>query len=123
MRVFCRVVDLGSFTLAATQLGMSPAAVTRNVSVLEAHLNVKLINRSTRRLQLTEAGSEYREGCRTILEDLAIVESSIARSTRKATGRYGSVAGVYSPRFTYANYWRLTGARKTQSNSIFGPST
>ena len=92
MRVFCRVVDLGSFTLAATQLGMSPAAVTRNVSVLEAHLNVKLINRSTRRLQLTEAGSEYREGCRTILEDLAIVESSIARSTRKAHGtlRIGS---------------------------------
>ena len=80
MRVFCRVVDLGSFTLAATQLGMSPAAVTRNVSVLEAHLNVKLINRSTRRLQLTEAGSEYREGCRTILEDLDIVGDRASRA-------------------------------------------
>jgi DNA-binding transcriptional LysR family regulator len=92
MRVFCRVVDLGSFTLAATQLGMSPAAVTRHVSVLEAHVNVKLINRSTRRLRLTEAGCEYREACRTILENLDAVESSLARSTRKAHGmlRIGS---------------------------------
>jgi DNA-binding transcriptional LysR family regulator len=50
MRVFTRVVDLASFNLAARQLGMSAAAVTRSVSMLEAHLNMRLLNRTTRSL-------------------------------------------------------------------------
>ena len=58
MRVFTRVVDLASFNLAARQLGMSAAAVTRSVSMLEAHLNMRLLNRTTRSLSLTEVGKE-----------------------------------------------------------------
>ena len=50
MRIFLRVVDQNSFHLAARQLGISAAAVTRSVSTLEAHLNARLLNRSTRSL-------------------------------------------------------------------------
>ncbi|HEY3597853.1 MAG TPA: LysR family transcriptional regulator [Paraburkholderia sp.] len=86
MRVFMRVVDLSSFTLAAKQLGMSAAAVTRSVNMLEAHLNVRLINRSTRNLSLTEAGTEYLSGCRSIIESLDEIESNLIKATRSPHG-------------------------------------
>jgi DNA-binding transcriptional LysR family regulator len=86
MRVFMRVVDLNSFALAARQLGMSPAAVTRSINMLEAHLNVRLINRSTRCLSLTEAGTEYLEGCRSIINTLDEIESSLIKTTRSPHG-------------------------------------
>lgn len=86
MRVFTRVVDLTSFNLAARQLGMSAAAVTRSVSMLEAHLNMRLLNRSTRSISLTEAGASYVEGCRTIIEQLDNIESGLVRSTRELSG-------------------------------------
>jgi DNA-binding transcriptional LysR family regulator len=73
MRVFTRVVDLSSFSLAGKQLGMSAAAVTRSVGMLEAHLNMRLLNRSTRSLSLTEAGRLY-------------VESELVRATRDPSG-------------------------------------
>ncbi|WP_118185562.1 LysR family transcriptional regulator [Paraburkholderia phosphatilytica] len=86
MRVFMRVIELNSFTLAAKQLGMSPAAVTRSINMLEAHLNVRLINRSTRSLSLTEAGTEYLDGCRTIIENLDEIESNLVKTTRSPHG-------------------------------------
>jgi DNA-binding transcriptional LysR family regulator len=86
MRVFMRVVELTSFSLAGRQLGMSAAAVTRSVSMLEAHLNMRLLNRSTRSLSLTEAGRLYLEGCRAVIEKLDEVESELLRSTRDPSG-------------------------------------
>ncbi len=86
MRVFTRVVDLESFNLAARQLGMSAAAVTRSVGMLEAHLNMRLLNRTTRSLSLTEAGREYLDGCRTIIEKLDEIESNLVRTTRDPRG-------------------------------------
>ncbi|WP_207004806.1 LysR family transcriptional regulator [Trinickia mobilis] len=86
MRVFTEVWRLQSFTLAATHLGMSAAAVTRHVGMLEAHLNVRLINRTTRRLSLSDAGSDYLDACRTILRHIDEVESAIADSTLSARG-------------------------------------
>ncbi|GAB7535505.1 LysR family transcriptional regulator [Burkholderia sp. 3C] len=86
MRVFTRVVDLESFNLAARQLGMSAAAVTRSVGMLEAHLNMRLLNRTTRSLSLTEAGREYLDGCRVIIEKLDEVESNLVRATRDPRG-------------------------------------
>jgi DNA-binding transcriptional LysR family regulator len=86
MRVFLRVIELNSFMLAAKQLGMSAAAVTRCINMLEAHLNVRLINRSTRSLSLTEAGSEYLDGCRTIIENLDEIESNLVKTTRAPHG-------------------------------------
>ena len=86
MRVFMRVVDLDSFTLAAKQLGLSTASVTRSISMLEAHLNLRLLNRSTRSLSLTEAGRQYLAGCRTIIDKLEEVESDLLETTRDPNG-------------------------------------
>ena len=82
MRVFARIVDLGSFTLAGQQLGMSAGAVTRSVGMLEAHLNMRLPNRTTRRLFMTDAGRLHLDGCRVVIEKLDEVESDLVRATR-----------------------------------------
>ncbi|WP_175165782.1 LysR family transcriptional regulator [Paraburkholderia fynbosensis] len=94
MRVFTRVVGLGSFNLAARQLGVSAASVTRSIGLLEAHLHTRLINRTTRTLSLTEAGRDYLEGCRAIIEQLDEMETSLIQSTRELRGalRIASVA-------------------------------
>lgn len=59
MQVFVRAVADGSLSAAARELGMSAAVATKHLDALEAHLDVKLLHRTTRRLTLTEAGSEY----------------------------------------------------------------
>lgn len=59
MRVFAKVVELGSFARAAQQLEMSNAVVTRYVADLESHLGTRLLNRTTRSLSLTDAGETY----------------------------------------------------------------
>ncbi|MFP6561730.1 LysR family transcriptional regulator [Paraburkholderia sp. B3] len=86
MRVFTKVVELNSFGLAGKQLGMSAAAVTRSIGMLEAHLNMRLLNRSTRSLSLTEAGQLYLEGCRAVIEKLDDMESELVRTTRDPSG-------------------------------------
>ncbi len=86
MRVFTRVVDLGSFSLAAQQLGLSTAAVTRSVGMLEAHLNMRLLNRTTRSPSLTEIGKDYLDGCRTVIEKLDEMESNLVQATRDPSG-------------------------------------
>lgn len=70
MRVFVRVSETESFRRAAQQLDVSNALVTRAIAMLEAHLRTRLINRTTRNLSLTEAGTRYLEGCRALLEEL-----------------------------------------------------
>ncbi len=62
MSVFAKVVELGSFTAAARQLQMSVSSISQTVAKLEDELQVKLLNRSTRSLGLTEAGKIYYEG-------------------------------------------------------------
>ena len=59
MRTFVTVVNEGSFTRAADRLDTSPQLVSKYVSQLETHLGVRLLNRTTRRLHLTEAGRQY----------------------------------------------------------------
>lgn len=75
MRALLAVVDAGSFAAAAEILGTSTAAVSRQVAALEAHLGTRLMNRTTRRLSLTEAGAGFAERSRGILMDLAEAES------------------------------------------------
>ncbi len=70
LRVFKRVVELNGFTAAARDLGLSNAAVSKNVNELEAHLGARLLTRTTRRMSLTEAGEAYYHRCVRILEDL-----------------------------------------------------
>ena len=67
---FAKVVELGSFARAAERLGVSTSAVSRQVADLEAHLDTRLLNRTTRRLSLTEAGQSYYERCVQVLADL-----------------------------------------------------
>lgn len=82
---FVRVAELGSFTAAARTLGFSTSAVTKSVTRLEEGLGAQLFHRTTRRMHLTEYGSEFYERCRKILQDMddaeaAVRERSIAPS-------------------------------------------
>jgi DNA-binding transcriptional LysR family regulator len=86
MRVFVRVAEMQSFRLAAQQLQVSNALVTRLIVTLEAHLQVRLINRTTRNLALTAAGVLYLEGCRGLLEELDHLDRSVACGEREPGG-------------------------------------
>ena len=78
MHLFVRVAELGSFSAVAVQLGLARSVVTRQIAALEAHLGVKLMVRSTRRLALTSAGSSYLEKCRVILNLVDTAETDVA---------------------------------------------
>ena len=78
MKLFVRVAELGSFAAVAQQLGVARSVVTRQIAGLEAHLGVKLMARSTRRLALTSAGTAYLEKCRVILNLVEAAETDVA---------------------------------------------
>lgn len=81
MRVFCKVVEAGSFSKAAQLLDITSPVVTRLVADLERHLAARLLNRTTRSLSLTEAGREYYLSCCRILDEIDEAESLLhARS-------------------------------------------
>lgn len=86
MRVFSRVVDEGSFARAARELNLSPAVVTRLVADLEEHLGSRLINRTTRRLSLTDTGELYLERVRHILTEIEEAEALATASTTEPRG-------------------------------------
>lgn len=71
IEAFVAVVQGGSFVKAADKLATSKAVLSRLVMELEAQLDTRLLNRTTRRQSLTEAGADYFERCRKILDDLA----------------------------------------------------
>ena len=77
MSVFAKVVEQGSFARAADRLDMSTSAVSRHVAELEAHLDVRLLNRTTRRLSLTESGQAFFERCVQLLADLDEAEEAV----------------------------------------------
>jgi len=86
MRVFSRVVDEGSFARAARELNLSPAVVTRLVADLEEHLGSRLINRTTRRLSLTDTGELYLERVRHILTEVEEAEALATAATSEPRG-------------------------------------
>ena len=77
MEAFVRVVDAGSFTAAARRWGRSKAVVSKYVAALEAHLDVALLHRTTRSLNLTDAGSAYHDRCAALLGELESMEASL----------------------------------------------
>ncbi len=83
---FIAVVEAGSFTAAAEAQGRTRAAVSRQIQLLEARLGSRLLNRTTRRVSLTEAGRAYYETARRVLGDLAEAEAGIARLTDEPRG-------------------------------------
>lgn len=86
MRVFQQVIDEGGFAAAARALDMSPATVTRLVTDLEQHLGARLIQRTTRKISLTEAGSAYLLRVRNIMHEIDDAESSASASTQELKG-------------------------------------
>ena len=85
--VFVRVVERGSFTVAADDLAISRAAVSKYVSRLEERLGARLMQRTTRRLSLTEAGAALFEASRGALERIEEAEGAIARFQSEPRGR------------------------------------
>ncbi|MDA7414770.1 LysR family transcriptional regulator [Xenophilus arseniciresistens] len=75
MEVFARVVETGSFSRAARDLGTTQPTVTKQVAATEARLQVRLLNRNTRGVSLTEAGALYYDKCKAILRDVAEADS------------------------------------------------
>ncbi|WP_315721580.1 MULTISPECIES: LysR family transcriptional regulator [unclassified Bradyrhizobium] len=78
LEVFSRTAELGSLSKAAESLRMSNAAASRHLSALEERLAVRLIERNTRRLWLTEAGQELLQRCGTLLNELAEAEDAVS---------------------------------------------
>ncbi|HYD79020.1 MAG TPA: LysR family transcriptional regulator [Paucimonas sp.] len=87
IELFCAAAELGGFTAAANAAGVTPAAVSRSVSRLEARLGVRLFVRTTRQISLTDAGRQYFEQCRQALGQLIEAE-------RAVTGQQSAPAGI-----------------------------
>ena len=86
MRVFAKVVEAKSFSSAADELGMSKSLASRHVSALERSLEVKLLNRSTRRLSLTEAGTIFYEHCARIVREAELAEERVSQTQSEPAG-------------------------------------
>jgi DNA-binding transcriptional LysR family regulator len=93
MEVFAAVVERGGFSAAAKIFSMTPSAVSKLVTRLEARLGARLINRSTRKLQLTAEGQAFHQRCVTILSDIAEAECEAAAG-RAPRGRVRVNANV-----------------------------
>ena len=82
MQVFVRVIETGGISAAGRALGMAPSSVSRRISELEKALGVRLLQRTTRKLSLTEAGETYYERSRDIVG--AVEETNLAVTERRA---------------------------------------
>lgn len=80
MRMFVRVVEMGSFAAVAKQLNVARSVVTRQIAALETHLGTRVLARSTRRISLTSAGALYLEKCRVILNLVESAETDVAQA-------------------------------------------
>ena len=78
MMVFVRTVEEGSFSAAARSLDLTPSSVSRQISLLEDRLGARLLNRSTRRLSLTEAGRTYYEHCARIIAEMDDADEAVS---------------------------------------------
>src|SRR3954451_6692096 len=86
LEAFVRSAESGGFSPAARRLALTPAAVSRNVAMLERNLGVRLFHRSTRKLTLTEAGERFMVAIRSNLEELQASIASVATDTGQPAG-------------------------------------
>lgn len=87
MQIFTRVAEAGSFVRAAETLSLPSSTVTSTIKNLEKYLQVRLLNRTTRRVSLTPEGVQYLAQCRDILSLIEHAESSLTDSVRRPQGR------------------------------------
>ncbi len=98
--LFIEVIETGSFSAAANSLNLSKSHVSRQISQLENHLGIKLINRTTRKVALTETGKAYYLRCREIAEQIEDVERMVQAEQSEPRGRLRvSVAGAFGERY------------------------
>ena len=86
MAVFVQVVDSGSFSAAATKLGLTKSSVSQQVTQLEEQLGTRLLQRTTRQLNLTEAGEIYLTGCRQMIEAASAANQEVGQYSREPSG-------------------------------------
>jgi DNA-binding transcriptional LysR family regulator len=91
---FAKVVETGSFARAADRLDVSVSAVSRQVADLEGHLGARLLNRTTRRLSLTESGQTFYERCVQLLADLEEAEESVTAAAAVPRGTLRLTASI-----------------------------
>ncbi|WP_321790992.1 LysR family transcriptional regulator [Caballeronia sp. J97] len=86
MRIFARVAEAASFTVAAQQMDVTTAQASRAVTELETHLRTRLLNRTTRRVALTDAGNRYLSRCKEVLELVDLSEAEASNAQVSPTG-------------------------------------
>jgi DNA-binding transcriptional LysR family regulator len=96
MKVFVATLDAGSFARAGRKLGRSPAAVSRAIAFLEAHVGSQLLHRTTRSVRASETGERYAIACRRILSDLEEADTTAAIGRSTPRGTITLTADVYS---------------------------
>ena len=116
IRVFRQVVESGSFVAAAERMDLSTAMVSKHVAYVEKRLGVRLLNRNSRTLSLTEPGSVYFERCKTILDDLEATElelgslGTVPRGTVPSDPSSSSVASRSSSMVLQRSKYTLPGS-------------
>lgn len=103
LRVFREVVESGSFVAAAGRLGLSTAMASKHVANLERQLGARLLNRTSRHLSLTEAGTVYLEQCREALDSLQAGEAAIGLSQEAPRGVLRVTAPVWCANRRFAD--------------------
>ena len=86
MAVFARVVATGSLSAAARELSLSPAMISRRLAALESRLGVRLVNRTTRSLHLTDEGASYYESCARVLAEIAQADAAVSAGRQEPQG-------------------------------------
>ena len=102
MRVFCLVAELKSFAAAAERLRMSPAMASKHVMQLEKRLGTRLLNRTSRRVSLSESGTLYFEQARQMLDSLDEVEAAVSKATVVPRGTLRLTAPVWMANTMFA---------------------
>lgn len=99
MAIFAAVVERRSMRAAATQLGLTPSAVSQHLRALERELDMVLLHRTTRKLTLTEAGARYYEGCAAMVRAARLADESLAELRDELVGelRIAAPAGFVGP--------------------------
>lgn len=103
MTTFLKVVKYANFTTAADDLSISRTLVSRHVADLEAHLGIKLINRTTRSVTPTEAGLRYSELCQRVLEEMRNGEEEIAAIKNEVEGDLSILCPIWIGSFGISN--------------------
>ncbi|MCG8672980.1 MAG: LysR family transcriptional regulator [Pseudomonadales bacterium] len=86
LQIYVAAVEAKNFSQVANQIGLTPSAVSKQISQLENHLGVRLLNRTTRSISPTEAGALYYERCKRVLEDLAEAEQMVKELDQSPRG-------------------------------------